>query len=423
MRDRLAALKEAAREGFAAAIRRADPARALSRCLSTNPPPRPGPGGRTLIIAVGKAAPAMTRTLLAQVSGKVEAICVTQAGNCDDAGRALVFRAGHPVPDAVGAEAAQAVIDLLRSAGPEDQVIALISGGGSALLPAPASGITLTDKQALNAALLRSGLDITAMNLVRQQVSRLKGGGLLRLAAPASVTAYILSDVVGDDLRTIASGPTVAPLGTRAAALALLRDTALTEALPASILTHLHQPEDLSPLPPAINHLIGGNTQSVEAAAQALAPDFTVISDPEPLIGDVGTAAERLFATAWHHRGHTGPLALVWGGETTVRLTGPGLGGRNQELALRVAALADARPIVRPWMFLSGGTDGRDGPTDSAGAITDQRSLPRLRKAGADPEAMLAANDSHNALALSGDLLRTGATGTNVADIQILLLG
>lgn len=423
MRDRIAALKEAARAGFDAAVRRADPGRALARCLAQHPLPAPGPGGRYLVVAVGKAAPAMTRALLPQLSGAIEALCVTQAGNEEAAGSARVFRAGHPVPDETGAEAARAVIALLQSAGPEDRVIALISGGGSALLPAPPPGISLADKQALNAALLASGLDIVAMNLVRQQVSQLKGGGFLRLASPAPVTAFILSDVVGDDLRAIASGPTVAPLGTRAEAQAILQGAGLWDALPAPIRRHLQEPEDRTPLPPADNHLIGGNAHSVEAAAKALAPDLSVIADPAPLTGDVSTAAARIFAALQQHRGHEGPLALVWGGETTVRLTGHGLGGRNQELALRVAALADARPLVRPWVFLSGGTDGRDGPTDAAGAITDQNSLPRLRKIGADPEALLANNDSHRALALSRDLLLTGATGTNVADVQILLLG
>ena len=423
MRDRIAALKEAARAGFEAAVRRADPGRALARCLAQQGLPPPGPGGRFLVVAVGKAAPAMTRALLPQLTGTVEAICVTQAGNAEEAGNARVFRAGHPVPDQTGAEAAQAVIALLEGAGPEDRVIALISGGGSALLPAPPPGVTLADKQALNAALLVSGLDITAMNRVRQQVSCLKGGGFLRLASPATVTAFILSDVVGDDLRAIASGPTVAPLGSRAEAQAILQGAGFWDALPAPIRRHLQGPEDRTPLPPARNHLIGGNAQSVEAAAQSLARDFPVIADALPLTGDVTEAAARIFSALQQHRGHEGPLALVWGGETTVRLTGHGLGGRNQELALRVAALADARPLARPWVFLSGGTDGRDGPTEAAGAITDQNSLPRLRRLGADPEALLANNDSHRALALSRDLLLTGATGTNVADVQILLLG
>ncbi|WP_334194504.1 glycerate kinase type-2 family protein [Pararhodobacter sp.] len=423
MRDRIAALKEAARAGFEAAVRRADPGRALTRCLAQHPLPAPGPGGRYLVVAVGKAAPAMTRALLPQLTGTVEAICVTQAGNTEKAGTARVFRAGHPVPDQTGAEAAQAVIELLEGAGPEDRVIALISGGGSALLPAPPPGVTLADKQTLNAALLASGLDIVAMNLVRQQVSQLKGGGFLRLASPATVTAFILSDVVGDDLRAIASGPTTAPLGTRAEARRDVREAGLWDQLPAAIRRHLGAGDETIPLPPARNHLIGGNAQSVEAAAQSLARDFPVIADALPLTGDVTAAAARIFSALQQHRGHEGPLALVWGGETTVRLTGHGLGGRNQELALRVAALADARPLARPWVFLSGGTDGRDGPTEAAGAITDQNSLPRLRRLGADPEALLANNDSHRALALSRDLLMTGATGTNVADVQILLLG
>jgi len=303
-------------------------------------------------------------------------------------------------------------------------VIALISGGGSALLPAPPPGVSLEDKQALNRCLLGSGLNINMMNAVRQQVSMLKGGGLLRLAAPAPVTAYILSDVIGDDLRAIASGPTVSPIATRAEVRDLMERNGLMASLPETIRHHLRRPEARTAPPEADNHLIGGNRESVAAAAAELGPRFAASVVPDPLVGDVGTAAATIHAALTRTARAGGPpAALIWGGETTVTLRGDGLGGRNQEMALRLACLMDATPVSRPWVFLSAGTDGRDGPTDAAGGIVDPATTARVRAAGGAPETLLARNDSNAALRMADDLLVTGATGTNVADIQVLLLG
>lgn len=419
--DPIDRLKQAARRGFDAAVGRADPGNAVRAQLARTPLPRPDVGGQTLIVALGKAAPAMLRALLAKIDGPSQAICITHKGNDERVEGVPTFYAGHPVPDEDGAAAAQVVISMLRNARAEDRVVALISGGGSALMPAPPEGVTLADKQRLNQLLLKSGLDINAMNLVRQQISQLKGGGFSCIAAPAPVTALILSDVVGDDLRAIASGPTVGPIGTRAEALALLHKARVADALPESIYHHLSTPEKPSTPVQATNHLIGGNWQSVEAAMQALLDGFTCIADPAPLEGDVNAAATKIYKAA--KGAGDGPIALLWGGETTVRVTGSGMGGRNQELALRVAALADADPLGRPWVFLSGGTDGRDGPTDAAGAVVDQQSCARIQAKGTSPSQYLDRNDSNAALRLSGDLLITGATGTNVADIQILLIG
>jgi hydroxypyruvate reductase len=290
----------------------------------------------------------------------------------------------------------------------------LISGGGSALLPAPALGLTLADKAEVNRLLLASGADITEMNLIRQQLSRLKGGGLLRAAAPARVTALILSDVAGDDLRVIASGPTVAPIGTAAEARAALVARGVWDRLPDAVRLHLERAPEPAPLPEAENRLIGSNAISVAAMAEA-APGARVVE--APLVGDVADAAVGIWDTA------SGPGIWLFGGETTVVLRGEGLGGRNQELALRVALEAEARGVAGPWVFLSGGTDGRDGPTEAAGGIVDPGSLGRMRAAGVDPAEYLARNDSNAALAASGDLLVTGATGTNVADLQVLIRG
>lgn len=393
---------------FDAGLAAADPDAAVRRALAE----RPAGGNPTLILAIGKAARRMALAAQA-VLGAVETIVVTNDENASPLPGATLFAAGHPVPDARGLAAAEAIIARLARMAPGDSVLALISGGGSALLPAPAAGITLEDKAAVNRLLLASGAEINEMNLIRQQLSRLKGGGLLRAAAPAHVTALILSDVVGDDLRAIASGPTVAPIGTRAAARDLLVARGLWDRVPATVRAHLSAPEPaLPPLPRAENILIGSNALSVAAMAAA-APGATVL--PAPLTGDVGAAARHLVDLA------SGPGLWLAGGETTVVLTGSGRGGRNQELALRVALLAEAAGWTGPWAFLSGGTDGRDGPTAAAGAIVDQSSLARMRSAGVDPQALLQDNDSHAALSAACDLLMTGGTGTNVADLQVLI--
>ena len=409
----------ALRSAFRAAIDQADPEAAVARhmtALSRNA------NGRVIVIAAGKAAPAMLRGAMAHLGQDIEALCVTHKENQDRIENTHFFNSGHPIPDDVGLDATQKITEVLAGTTADDQVIALISGGASALLPAPAQGISLADKQALNAALLASGLDIVEMNMIRQQVSTLKGGGLLRQAAPAPVSAYILSDVVGDDLRAIASGPTVAPLGTKTSARDRLQQVGAWDTLPTSIQTHLQGPDVNDDLPNASNTLVGSNPQSVEAAAAHLRSDFNVIAIDEPLVGDVGTAAEKIIAALDNHLPVSAATAIVWGGETTVQLRGDGRGGRNQELALLVARHLNARNPSQTVHFLSGGTDGRDGPTDAAGAIVDTGTWPRITDADLDPAALLANNDSYAALQASGDLLITGATGTNVADIQILMI-
>jgi hydroxypyruvate reductase len=378
--------------------------------------------GRVIVIAAGKAAPGMLRGAMAQLGQNIEAICVTHKENQDRIENIPFFNSGHPIPDDVGLKATQMIAEILARTTADDHVIALISGGASALLPAPAPEISLADKQALNAALLASGLDIVEMNMIRQQVSTLKGGGLLRQAAPAPVSAYILSDVVGDDLRAIASGPTVAPLGTKTSARERLKQVGAWDTLPASIQNHLQGPDVNDDLLKATNTLVGSNRQSVEAAAAHLRPDFNVIAIDDPLVGDVGTAAQTIITALDNQLPVSAPTAIVWGGETTVQLQGDGRGGRNQEMALLVTQhLNDCNPTQRIH-FLSGGTDGRDGPTDAAGAIVDAGTWARITDAGLDPAALLANNDSYAALQASGDLLITGATGTNVADIQILMI-
>lgn len=386
---------------FRTGVAAADPVQAVTVALDdrTAPP--------ALIVAVGKAAGLMAQAALHRFPGAA-CIVVTNHENARAIDGAAVFAAGHPVPDENGVRAADAVIAALRAV--DGPVLALISGGGSAMLPAPTSPLTLADKRHVNALLLASGLDITAMNLIRQQLSDLKGGGFLRQAAPHPVTALILSDVVGDDLAVIASGPTVAPIGTAHDAVAVLRAQGLWEQVPQAVRDHLLSPRPAVDLPRATNILIGSNSQSVAAMAAA-APGVHVI--PDPVTGDVRDAA-RLICDA------AGPGVTLWGGETTVQLRGTGRGGRNQELALWIAQEAATRGWTE-WTCLQGGTDGRDGPTGAAGGLVDQGTLGRIAAAGGDLAALLANNDSYVALALANDLLITGATGTNVADLGVLI--
>ncbi|WP_228408760.1 glycerate kinase type-2 family protein [Profundibacter amoris] len=400
-------MREAALEIFRAGVAAADPYQAVDKALRANPV---AASGKLLVLAVGKAAMRMAQAAMVH-SFNAETIVITNYENAQDVDYAKVFAAGHPVPDEGGAKAARHVITKLQALGQGDQVLALISGGGSALMPAPPEGISLQDKAEVNRLLLSCGADIGDMNLVRQQISTLKGGGLLRIAAPAQVRALILSDVVGDDLRLIASGPTVAPVGPREQAVEMMKSYAVWKDLPASVQMHLSMlAPDLPPLPQAENQLVGSNPISVAAMKQAAG---TATVHPDPLIGDVAQAAEIILKS--------GKGTTLFGGETTVKLTGTGLGGRNQELALRVALLAEQQGWGDDWVFLSGGTDGRDGPCDAAGGIVDGGTLKRIRDAGISPKDMLANNDSYHALQAAGDLLITGATGTNVADLQVLI--
>ena len=402
---------------FMAGVAAADPIGAVQNALAACPVAVPK-GGTLILLAVGKAANGMMQAARAAVPQGVKTRCliVTNYENHRDMSGVACYAAGHPVPDGNGVIAGLAVEKLLREAGAGDVVLALISGGGSALLPGPVPGVTLADKAEVNRLLLASGADIEDTNIVRQALSRFKGGGLLRLAAPAPVRSLILSDVVGDDLRVIASGPTVGPIADLATARDVARRLGIWDQIPQAARIAMDRAETGNALPAPDAELVGSNRLSVAAMAAVAGRPVRVIDDP--LTGSVTDAAVRVLDLAADTPRGT---ALLFGGETTVILQGDGRGGRNQELALRLALLAETRGLTGDWLFLSGGTDGRDGPTDAAGAIVDRGSLARMRAAGADPIACLANSDSYAALAASGDLLITGATGTNVADLQIFL--
>lgn len=383
---------------------------------------------RVHIIAAGKAAVPMMRAALESLAGdKIgQTLAVTNYENLVEVAGTRVIGASHPLPDENGANAARAVEQIANDAEHGDLVLCLISGGASALLPAPVAGVSLDEKIKTNDLLLKSGADIVAMNTVRKALSRLKGGGLARAIAPANGLALILSDVPGDDLATIASGPTVPDPAPLDQALAIVTALGISERLPASVMSHLkaRAAEQPPPFEPTTrNQLIGSNRislQATEVAARELGYEVIILA--EWLEGDVEVAAK-----AFHERASnvnwTAKIAILAGGETSVHVTGSGKGGRNQEMALRFAALCKERPLATAWAFLSGGTDGRDGPTDAAGGLTTPETIQTLMAKSLSVGDYLANNDAYHALQLADALVMTGATGTNVADLQVLLLG
>jgi len=383
--------------------------------------------GPVVVVGAGKAALAMGRA------------AATAAGTACRGGRLIVPHGGagwcpggvavatgrHPVPDDAGATATAELLDLVGGIDERTLVVAVLSGGASALLVAPAEGVTLADKQLVTAKLLAAGAPIDALNLVRRHCSRVKGGGLARVAARgAGVWALLLSDVVGDAPAVIASGPASADPTTFADAAAVLARHLVPRDVPPAIVRHLARgtaggtADTLKPGDPLLarvrNVLVGDNRTAVAAAAEAAtARGHAVEVATEPVIGDAEEAGRALArrALALPPGG-----ALVAGGETTVHTRG-GRGGRAQHLALAAAVALAGRPVV----LLAAGTDGVDGPTDAAGACVDGETVARARAAGCDPVAALAATDSHSLLARTGDLVRTGPTGTNVADVVVAL--
>lgn len=398
-----ALMRQLARDMYLTGVAAADPAGAVRKALLRDPM-----GGRPVVLALGKAAVPMMKEALRHVTPE-HAIAVTNAENFAALDGAEVLVGAHPVPDAGSLHAGRALLDAVKGLRADQEVLALISGGGSALAIAPVDGVHAEDKQAANEVLLASGLDINQMNLVRQCLSRFKGGGLAR-ATDARMRALILSDVIGDDLRVVASGPTVGRVGSPEQAKAVLQEAGVWDRMPQSVRAHLQLDLGSTQTPVVRNEIIGSNRVSLEAMRDSI-EGAVIVNDR--LEGDVAAAAAEVLAAM---RQAKGDCTLIFGGETTVKLRGDGLGGRNQELALRVAA--GAQDLGDDWVFLSGGTDGRDGPTDAAGGLVDGGTIGRLDRSF---EEVLANNDSYHGLKSSGDLLITGGTGTNVADVQIFL--
>ncbi|MBC8161991.1 MAG: DUF4147 domain-containing protein [Roseiflexaceae bacterium] len=342
------------------------------------------------------------------------------------------FAAAHPIPDQRGVNGTARIAQLLAGTTARDLVIALISGGGSALLTQPVAGVTLAELQQLTKLLLRCGASIGEINALRKHLDLVKGGGLARMASPAQLAALILSDVVGSPLDVIASGPTVADHSTFADALAVLERYDVTSQVPMAILAHLRRglaqqvEETLKPgdwrLAQVSNLIIGSNFQAAQAAlAQAAALGFNTLLLTTFLQGEARAAGQLLAAIAREVASSGSPLprpaCLVAGGETTVTLRGEGLGGRNQELALAaVVELAGLEHVA----LITLATDGGDGPTDAAGAVVTGETLRRAGELGLLPEAFLARNDAYNFFQPLGDLLLPGLTRTNVNDLTFI---
>jgi len=407
---------------FDAAVGAARPAGIVARHL----PERPK--GRTIVLGAGKASAAMAAAVEAAWDGPLEGLVVTRYGHAVPCARIEIVEAAHPVPDEAGRAAAARMLELARSAGPDDLVLCLISGGGSALLALPAEGIPFADKQAVNAALLRSGADIAAMNTVRRHLSGIKGGRLAAAAHPARVVSLVISDVPGDDPAAIASGPTVADPTTFADAAAILARYGIDA--PASVKAHLAAAADETPKPGDLRlaaaemRMIATPLMSLAAAAElAGAVGVTPL-----ILGDAleGEAAEvgKLMAGIARGAATTGhplpaPCVLLSGGETTVTVRGSGRGGRNVEFLLALAVALDGEPGV--WA-LAGDTDGIDGGGPAAGALVTPDTLARARALGLDPRAMLAGNDAHPLFEALGDAIVTGPTLTNVNDFRAILV-
>lgn len=406
-------LRKQATDIFLAGVRAADPYEAVKRALIADPIEATH-RNKTIIISIGKAATKMAKAALEAIPEAQQTIVVTNYENAHPLQGAEIFQAGHPVPDKNGLIAAQHIIEILKACDAQNQILCLISGGASALLPAPKRGIAFTDKIKVNEILLGCGADIVSMNLVRQNLSRLKGGGIIRYGAPANIRALILSDVIGNDPRAIASGPTAQKLGTKQDAIAVLQEFGAWKRIPAAVRVFLQDPEEVSGTGEAQNRIVGSNEISVQAM-QDFAPDAMIY--PDKLVGDVQDAAKTVISAV----AKSDRKIILFGGETTVQLTGNGLGGRNQELALRVALLAGEIGLSDEWVFLSGGTDGRDGPCDAAGGVVDHQTINKMHECGIDVTRMLKHNDSYHALDAVNDLLRIGATGTNVADLQVFI--
>ena len=345
-----------------------------------------------------------------------------------------LVEAGHPVPDARGAAAAAEILDLVAAAGTDDVVLVLISGGGSALLPAPVAPITLEEKQALTRLLLRAGANINQLNAVRKHCSRLKGGQLARAAAPARVVSLLLSDVIGDPLDVIASGPTAPDDSTFAQALAILEELGVRTDVPASILDRLRRgaagelaetPKAGDPLFARVENLVIGNNQLVVDAAAARARELGLTPHElgRAIEGEAREVARRLVALGRDIAAGRGPVrppaCIIAAGETTVTVRGDGLGGRAQEMALAASLQLEGLDNL---VLLAAGTDGTDGPTPAAGGIADSGTAQRARRAGVDPATALANNDAYHALKAARDLVVTGPTNTNLLDLYLVVV-
>lgn len=393
-------------------------------------------GGRLWVVGAGKAAPAMAQALYASLGGRLSGgLAITrhgQAGPAARAGPVELLEAGHPLPDEAGCDATLRLLDLLARVAPDDRVLVILSGGASALTTLPAEGLGLGDLQATTGLLLRCGATIGELNAVRKHLCHAKGGDLARRAGGAQMIALILSDVVGDPLDVVASGPTAPDPTTFADAWGVVERYGLVAQLPGAVLERLRAgcagriPETPKPGDPLFrrvqNVVVGSNRQAADAAVEAARAQgwnalllSTFVEGEARHVGRVAAALARELVAC------DGPVprpaCLVWGGETTVTVSGQGKGGRNQELALGAALALDGLPGT---LLVALSTDGIDGPTDAAGAVATGETVARARALGVDPRVYLEANDAYPFFESLGDLILTGPTGTNVNDLLLL---
>jgi len=387
------------------------------------------------LIGTGKASASMARTMEDLLTGRISSgVITTKLGHRLPLKRTELIEAGHPIPDQNGLEGAHRIRSLLKNSGPEDLVLVVLSGGGSALLPLPVEGITLEEKQEVTQLLLDCGADIMEINTVRKHISQIKGGWLARWAYPSTVLAFILSDVVGDPLDVIGSGPTVPDPSTFEDAWEILRKYSLIREVAPAIQKHLQLgregrvQETPKPGESAFervhNILMGSNILALRAAQQeASSHGFHTLILSSSIVGETREVARFHAAIAKEVMTSGNPIpkpaCIISGGETTVTIRGRGRGGRNQEFALAGALEIQGLETV---VLLSGGTDGTDGPTDAAGAVADHTTVKRALAMGLHPKAHLERNDAYPFFEKLGDLLITGPTQTNVMDVRVLLI-
>jgi len=395
------------------------------RCVARHLPPRPK--GRTVVVGAGKAAAAMAKAVEDAWDGPLEGVVVTPYGHGVPTRRIRVVEASHPIPDAAGAAGAQAVLRAVQGLGPDDLVLALISGGGSALLALPAPGVAMADKQAVTRALLRSGAPIREINTVRKHLSAIKGGRLAAAAAPARSFALVLSDIPGDDAALVASGPTMPDPTTFAEAAAILAKHGIEP--PGSVALRFaggdETPKPGDPRLAGCEAVVIACAQDALEAAAALARSRgiapLILSDAiEGEARDVALVHAAIARQA-AARGQPAapPCVILSGGETTVTVRGNGSGGRNREFLLALALALDGHPGIHA---IACDTDGLDGAKDAAGAVAGPTTLARARALGRDPRADAASQDSGGLFAALGDAVVTGPTRTNVNDFRAMLV-
>lgn len=391
---------------------------------------------KVIVVGAGKASVQMARTVEDLLAERISSGAInTKYGHSEQLERIHVQECGHPVPDQNGVEGTEKILQLVSGSDENTLVLCLISGGGSALTPAPVGGLTLSEKQEVTRQLLRCGATINELNTVRKHLSKIKGGRLVYSAFPAKVVSLILSDVIGDPLDVIASGPTVPDTTTFGDCLGILRQYELMDQLPLSVVNHLKAgaegkiPETPKPGDPIFNNchniVVGNNRIALEAAkAKAEELGYRTLIMSTQLEGEAREVGIVIAAVGKEADLSGNPISppacLIWGGETTVTVRGKGTGGRNQEMALAFAIASAGKQGIT---MLSAGTDGTDGPTDAAGAIVDGNTVSRALSLGLSPNEYLRHNDSYNFFKSLGDLVITGPTGTNVMDIQIVIVG